>query len=52
MTIVAINAISGLTAGGLIVSSVLKAQDGRLMTAALRFGLGVWILTLAVEAMP
>lgn len=52
MMIVAINATSGLIAGGLIVSSVLKVQDGRLMTAALRFGLAIWILTLAVEAMP
>lgn len=50
MTIVAINAISGLTAGGLIVSSVLKAQDGRPTTATVRFSLGMWILFLAIKA--
>lgn len=51
MTVSLINIISGLTAGGLIVSSVLKAQDKRPMTAAIRFTLAIWILVLAFEAL-
>lgn len=50
MTAATINLIAGTVSAGLIVSSVLKLQDGRWPTAAIRFAIGIWILYLAVEA--
>jgi len=47
---IAINVIAAAVSFGMITSSILKAQDRKFMTAALRFAIGAWILYLAVEA--